>query len=130
MTEYQDAEDEKRREQRRQRIAARRRRRLIIIRVTTPFAFLTTLAFCTLFLAGELDEPRRDAELVEFVESQGGEVTKIRHPCASRGGCRGGYVDVVFDGEQSRCTYDLLNQEPRSLECDPAVTPSQSESRR
>lgn len=133
MTAYQDAEDEKRREQRRQRIAVRRRRRLIVNRVATPLMFLATLAFCALFIAGVLDEPRRDAELVEFVESQGGEVTKIDHPNGTGHRGNGGgpeHVDVVFDGKQSRCTYDLLNQEPRSLECDPAINPSQSESRR
>jgi hypothetical protein len=134
MTAYQDAEDEKRREQRRQRIAVRRRRRLIVSRVATPLMFLATLAFCAAFIAGELDEPRRDARLVEFVESQGGEVTKIDHPNGTghRGNGSGGpaYVDVVFDGKQSRCTYHLLNQEPRSLECNPVVNPSQSESSR
>lgn len=134
MTEYQDAEDEKRREQRRQRMAVRRRRRRIVNRVATPLMFLATLAFCALFIAGELDEPRRDAELIEFVESRGGEVTKIDHPNGTglRGNGSGGpaHVDVVFDGKQSRCTYHLLNQEPRSLECDPSVNPSQSESKR
>lgn len=106
---------------------------MIVSRVAVPLMFLATVAFCVAFIAGELDEPRRDAELVEFVESQGGEVTKIDHPNGTglRGNGSGGpgYVDVVFDGEQSRCTYRLLNQEPRSLECDPAVNP-QAESGR
>lgn len=69
----------------------------------------------------ESDEPETDAGIAEFVESQGGEVTKIVPPGDGRGGSGPSYVDVVFDGEQSRCSYDLITQTPRSLMCDPVV---------
>ncbi|PPB49849.1 hypothetical protein C4K88_03925 [Arthrobacter pityocampae] len=131
MTEYEDAEDEKRRVQRRQRIAVRRRRRLIVNRIATPLVFLFILIFCAGLIALELDEPRQDAALMEFVESHGGEVTKIRHPSGTgyRGNGSGGpaYVDVVFDGRQSRCVYHELAVPPRLLDCDPAVSTSRSE---
>lgn len=133
MTAYLDADKERLRQKRRERIAVRKRRRLIVNRVMTPFVFLAILALCAGFIANELGQPEQDARLVEFVEAQGGEVTKIDHPGASGrwGGRSGpGYVDVVFSGKQSRCAYHLLAVNPRSLDCDPAVTPSQSESRR
>ena len=109
------------REQRRRRIAAKRRRRKIFDRVVTLFCVLCIVVVGVGVIGSELGEPRRDARITAFVESHGGEVTKIVHPGASRGGSGPSYVDVVFDGEQSRCSYDLLYRTPRSLKCDPAV---------
>lgn len=119
MTSREAAEQELRRTQRRQRIALRRRRRKILNPAITLFCVVCIVASCAGVIGSELGEPERDARIAEFVEAQGGEVTKIVHP--GRRGRGDGYVDVVFDGEQSRCTYDLLDQTPRSLKCDPAV---------
>jgi hypothetical protein len=113
---------ETRRKQRRQRIARRRRQSQTLSAVIKLFCVVCIGVVCAGVIESELSEPRRFAELAQYVESQGGEVTKI----ASPGGYRIGgpsYVDVVFDSQQSRCSYVLLDKTPRSLQCDPAINP-------
>lgn len=64
-------------------------------------------------------EPRVEAQVTAAVESRGGEVVRIVHaPRRPRGP---GYVDIVLDGQQTRCSLALLKKDPPVFQCDPAV---------
>lgn len=66
-----------------------------------------------------VDRPRVAAEVTAKLESRDGEVLLIDH--APQRPREPAYVIVVFDGQESRCSLDLLMQNPPVFQCDPAV---------
>ncbi|WP_426990402.1 hypothetical protein [Pseudarthrobacter sp. Y6] len=82
------------------------------------FSIVVLVCFGTWGIQIHMDRPRLEADVVSTIEVRGGEVIKIVH---RPGRATPGYVDVVFDGQQSRCTLHLLDQDPPVFDCDPAV---------
>lgn len=94
------------------------RRRKIEQRIRIVFLSSVLLGILVVGIGHELDRPRGEAEVTAYVESRGGEVLEIQwwsgRPNTS-------YVDVVFDGQQSRCSLRQLRENPPVFKCNPAV---------
>lgn len=95
------------------------RRRKIEQRIPIVFVSSVLLGALVVRIGVELDRPRGEAEVTAYVESRGGEVLKINW--YGSGGLNSPYIDVLFDGQQSRCSLRHLKDNPPVFKCDPAI---------
>lgn len=106
---------------RKRRIERRKRRWKILGPVPIVFAVIVLLVLGVgMTYTYLVEQPEVEAQVTAKVESRGGEVIRIAH--SPRRPREPGYAVVVFDGQQSRCSLDLLKQYPPVFQCDPAVT--------
>jgi len=83
------------------------------------------LGFIAYGIKIQFDHSRQRAEIVAKVESKGGQVLDLKWGNGYRAasGWSNGHVDVLFEGQRSRCSQDGLQRNPAVFECDPAVNP-------
>ena len=91
-------------------------------RIPIMFSIIVLLGFIALGILLELDRPRQEAEVVATVESAGGKVVHISWGQGFRvTGPSEGYIDVLFDGDPSRCSLTDLQDDPPIFKCTPEV---------
>lgn len=95
------------------------RRRKIEQRLSIVFVSLVLLGAIVVLIGAELDRPRGEAQVTAYVESRGGKVLKINW--YGSGKSSSAYIDVLFDGGQSRCRLRELRDNPPVFKCNPAV---------
>lgn len=93
------------------------RRRKIEQRISIGFVSVVLLGVLVVLIGAELDRPRGEAKVTAYVESKGGKVLKINW----YGKASSAYIDVLFDGQQSRCRLRELRDNPPVFKCNPAV---------
>lgn len=101
------------------------RRKTLERRLPIVLSAVILLGFIAYGINLQLDHSRQRAEIVAKVESKGGQVLDLRWGNGYRAasGSSRGHVDVLFEGQRSRCSLDCLQRNPAVFECDPAVNP-------
>ncbi len=101
------------------------RRKTLERRLPIVLSAVILLGFIAYGIKLQFDHSRQRAEIEAKVESKGGQVLDLKWGNGYRAasGWSNGHVDVLFEGQRSRCSLDGLQRNPAVFECDPAVNP-------
>lgn len=99
------------------------RRKTLERRLPIVLSALILLGYIAYGINLQLDHSRQRAEIVAKVESKGGQVLDLMWGNGYRAasGWSVGHVDVLFEGQRSRCSLDGLQRNPAVFECDPVT---------
>lgn len=73
----------------------------------------------------QFDHSRQRVGIEAKVESKGGQLLDLKWGNGYRAasGWSMGHVDLLFEGQRSRCSLEGLQRNPAVFECEPAVNP-------